>query len=71
MGRRKKWAERMDARFPEGTLARLDAVLQPKEARTDFIYEAVEREIDRRDGEPTSAKPASIPIEDLNAENDE
>ena len=23
MGRRKKWAERMDARFPEGTLARL------------------------------------------------
>jgi hypothetical protein len=61
----------MDARFPEGTLARLDAVLQPKEARTDFIYEAVEREIDRRDGEPTSAKPASIPIEDLNAENDE
>jgi hypothetical protein len=61
----------MDARFPEGTLARLDAVLRPMEARTDFIYEAVEREIDRRDGEPSGTKAGSIPIEELNAENDE
>jgi hypothetical protein len=41
------------------------------EARTDFIYEAVEREIDRRDGEPSGTKAGSIPIEELNAENDE
>jgi hypothetical protein len=61
----------MDARFPEGTLARMDAVLQPKEARTDLIYDAVEREIGRREGEEASIKVASIPLEDLNAENDE
>ncbi len=34
-------------RFP--TLARMDALRRPKEARTDFIHEAVEREIGRRD----------------------
>ncbi len=30
-------------------MARMDALRRPKEARTDFIHEAVEREIGRRD----------------------
>ena len=40
----------------KGTLARIDAVLRPRqndkpqEFRTDFIAEAVERELDRRAG---------------------
>ena len=58
----------MDARFPKGTLARMDAVLQPKEARTDFIYDAVERDRPAR-GRVASIKVASIPLEDLNAKN--
>ncbi len=49
LGRKRRWGERMDARFPEGTLARMDALRRPKEARTDFIHEAVKREIGRRD----------------------
>ncbi len=51
LGRKRKWTERMDARFPDGTIARIDAVLRPKEARTDLIFEAVEKEIDRRETE--------------------
>ena len=41
MGRRKKFTERMVASFLVGTLARLDAVLQPGEDRTDLVREAV------------------------------
>ncbi len=47
----------MDARFPDGTIARIDAVLRPKEARTDLIYKAVEKEIDRRETQSGSAPP--------------
>jgi hypothetical protein len=39
----------MDARFREGTIARIDAVLEDKEARTDLIAVAVDRELDRRE----------------------
>jgi hypothetical protein len=53
LGRKKKWTERTDARFPEGTIARIDAVLRPKEARTDLIHEAVEKELDRRESKGT------------------
>jgi hypothetical protein len=49
----------MDARFPDGTLARMDAVLRPKEARTDLIHLAVENELERREAE-RSPKPALI-----------
>ena len=49
MGRKKMWAEDMQARFPEGTFARIDAVRQDGEDRTDFVREAVERELKRRE----------------------
>jgi len=49
MGRTKRWAEDMQARFPEGTFERIEAVLDDGEDRTDFIREAVERELKRRE----------------------
>ena len=49
MGRKKRWAEDMQARFAEGTFARIDDVLGEKEDRTDFVREAVERELKRRE----------------------
>ena len=49
VGRKKLWAEDMVARFPEGTFARIERVLQEKEDRTDFVREAVERELKRRE----------------------
>lgn len=55
VGRKQINHEQMPARFPEGTLARMDAVLLPKEKRSDLIREAVEREIERREmNTPTS-----------------
>jgi hypothetical protein len=51
MAPRKKWAEDMQARFPKGTFARVASVLAPYEDRTDFVREAVERELQRREGE--------------------
>jgi hypothetical protein len=50
----------MDARFPEGTLARIDAVLCPKEARTDFIHSAVELELERRERQEPLTAPQSF-----------
>lgn len=49
MGRKKEWAEDMQARFPEGTFERIEAVLNEKEDRTAFVREAVERELKRRE----------------------
>lgn len=49
MGRTKRWAEDMQARFSEGTFDRIEAVLTGDEDRTDFIREAVERELKRRE----------------------
>lgn len=51
MGRKKRWAEDMVARFPEGTFERIAAALVGKEDRTDFVREAVERELRRRERE--------------------
>lgn len=42
------WSEDMVARFAEGTFKRMDAALVESESRTDFIREAVERELKRR-----------------------
>jgi hypothetical protein len=39
----------MIARFAAGTFARIEAVLAEDEDRTDFVREAVEREIKRRE----------------------
>ncbi len=49
MGRKKQWAEDMQARFPEGTFDRIEAVLEDGEDRTAFVRAAVERELKRRE----------------------
>lgn len=48
-GRPRQWAQDMVARFPAGTFARINAVLREDEDRTDFVREAVERELQRRE----------------------
>lgn len=48
VGRPKLWSENMQARFAEGTFARMSAALAEGEDRTDFVREAVERELKRR-----------------------
>jgi hypothetical protein len=48
MGRKKRWPERVGAKFAGGTLARIATVLGEDEERTAFIRQAVEREIERR-----------------------
>jgi hypothetical protein len=50
MGRKKLWSEDMQARFAKGTFRRIKAVLRESEERTDFVREAVERELKRREG---------------------
>jgi hypothetical protein len=66
MGRKKQWAEDMQARFLGGTFARIAAVLSDGEDRTDFVRAAVERELKRREhglkreakgGAPSPARP--------------
>ena len=49
VGRKKRWAEDMQARFAQGTFDRIAAVLQDGEDRTDFVREAVDRELRRRE----------------------
>lgn len=50
MGRRQINFESMVARFPAGTMTRVDAVLATGgETRTDLLREAVERELRRRE----------------------
>lgn len=49
MGRKKMWSEDMQARFPDGTFERIEAVLEDGEDRTDFVRGAVERELKRRE----------------------
>jgi hypothetical protein len=49
MGRKKRWSEDMVARFEEGTFKRMDSLREEGEDRTDFVREAVEREIRRRE----------------------
>lgn len=57
MGRKKQWAEDMQARFAEGTFARIATVLAEGEARMDFVREAVERELKRRERKSRSSEP--------------
>lgn len=49
MGRKQINHEQIPARLPEGTLDRMDAVLEDGEKRADFLREAVERELKRRE----------------------
>lgn len=48
VGRPRINEEQTPARFPAGTLARIDAACREKEKRSDFIREAVEAELHRR-----------------------
>ena len=48
MARQKKYPEEMVARFSAGTFDQIKTVIHPTEDRTDFIRDAVEREIQRR-----------------------
>jgi metal-responsive CopG/Arc/MetJ family transcriptional regulator len=48
MGRPKQFTERILLAMPEGTTARIDALLQDGEYRLDFIRDAIETEIERR-----------------------
>ena len=48
-GRPRQWADDMVARFPAGTFTRIKAVLREEEDRTDFVREAVEHELKRRE----------------------
>lgn len=50
VGRPALWAENMQARFEAGTFARIAALLAPGESRTDFVRDAVARELARRGG---------------------
>lgn len=54
VGRKQINHEQMPARFPQGTLARIDAVLTDREKRSDFVREAVEKELERREAEEVS-----------------
>jgi hypothetical protein len=47
MGRKRINEEVMPARFPAGTLERMDDVLEEKETRADLLRRAVERELKR------------------------
>jgi hypothetical protein len=49
MGRKQINHEQTPARFPEGTLDRIDAILEEGEGRADFIRKAVEKELKRRE----------------------
>jgi hypothetical protein len=49
MGRKKRWHDVMGAKFAAGTFARIAAVLEKDKDRTEFVREAVERELERRE----------------------
>ena len=49
MGRKKLWHQRTAVKFPQGTFERIAALLQKPEVRMDFIRNAVERELKRRE----------------------
>lgn len=60
MGRKKRWTEEMQARFVEGTFARIAGTLATDEDRTDFVRGAFERALARRSRQSRSARrPAS------------
>jgi hypothetical protein len=56
MGRKKQWAEDMQARFAEGTFDRIAAALREGEDRTDFVRAAVERELEARERKTRKAQ---------------
>jgi len=57
MGRKKRWHDVMGAKFPAGTFERIATVLKEDEDRTDFVREAVERELERREAGQKRKRP--------------
>lgn len=49
MGRNRINHENMMARFPAGTLARIDKVLREGESKADFVRQAVEERLQSRE----------------------
>ena len=49
MGRERRNHENLTARFPEGTLARIEAALRGREGKADFIRQAVAAALARRE----------------------
>ena len=68
MGRKKRWPERVGAKFAAGTLDRIAVALADGEERTAFIREAVERELERREkaAAKTILRIPTIPARDSN-----
>jgi hypothetical protein len=64
VGRKRKWAQDMQARFPRGTFERIEAVLGETEDRTDFVRQAVEHELQLREAAsqrvPKPGKPGKL-----------
>lgn len=49
MGRERRNHENLTARFPAGTLARIEAALRGREGKADFIRASVEEKLERRE----------------------
>ena len=58
MGRKMLWPDKIIAPLPEGSLRRIAAVLVDGEDKTDFLRQAVEAELKRRERAKPS-KPSS------------
>ncbi|PZQ55762.1 MAG: hypothetical protein DI555_06975 [Novosphingobium pentaromativorans] len=50
VGRKMRYPEKREAAFAEGTLARIQRSMRDDETQVAFIREAVERELERREG---------------------
>jgi hypothetical protein len=57
VGRKRINSEAAMARYPAGTLARIEAVLRPGEKLADFLREITEAEIKRRGKKRDRPKP--------------
>jgi metal-responsive CopG/Arc/MetJ family transcriptional regulator len=55
VGRKKVNHEQTPLRLPEGTLAKVDALLTEGEKRADFLRDAIEAEIARRERKQSKA----------------
>lgn len=56
MGRRKEFDESLRVPLAAGTTSRMDAVLEPGEPRLSLIREAIERELERREGSSSNSR---------------
>lgn len=57
MGRKMRYPDKIIAPLPAGWIKRIEAVLTEEEDKTDLLREAVERELKRREEDP-SRKPS-------------